>query len=82
MLLNAFMLPAVLIHASSSVIYSCRLLASAMGASLTALHTEAIFVAARQSTDKSRHKVNPGLLYTPQGADGIGLVSMDVAICT
>ena len=53
-----------------------------MGASLTALHTEAIFVAARQSTDKSRHKVNPGLLYTPQGADGIGLVSMDVAICT
>ena len=34
------------------------------------------------STDRSRHKVNPGLLYTIRGAGGIGLISIDVAVCT
>ena len=34
------------------------------------------------STDRSRHKVNSGLLYTPRGAVGIGLISIDVAVCT
>ena len=26
--------------------------------------------------------MNPGLLYTPRGAGGIGLISIDVAVCT
>lgn len=45
-----------------------------------AQHSEAIFVASLHNP--SRHKVNPGLLYTPRGAGGIGLVCIDVAIYT
>lgn len=32
------------------------------------------------TADASRHKINPGLLYPPRGADGVGLVSIDVAV--
>uniref|UniRef100_A0AAV1VE10 Uncharacterized protein n=1 Tax=Peronospora matthiolae TaxID=2874970 RepID=A0AAV1VE10_9STRA len=32
------------------------------------------------STETSRHKVNPGLFYTPRAAGGIGLISIPVAV--
>ncbi|OWZ18034.1 RxLR effector protein [Phytophthora megakarya] len=32
------------------------------------------------NTDPSRNKINPGLLYTARGAEGIGLVSIEVAV--
>ena len=32
------------------------------------------------STEKSRHNVNPGLLYAPKAAGGIGLISILVAV--
>ena len=34
------------------------------------------------STEAGRHKVNPGLLFTPKKAGGIGLASFEVAIKT
>jgi hypothetical protein len=34
------------------------------------------------STDPSRHKVNPGLLFTPKQAGGVGLASVDIACKT
>ena len=34
------------------------------------------------STDARRHKINPGLLYTPKKAGGVGLASVEVAIKT
>ncbi|OWZ21351.1 LOW QUALITY PROTEIN: RxLR effector protein [Phytophthora megakarya] len=34
------------------------------------------------STERARHKVNPGLLYTPKQAGGVGLASIEVACKT
>ncbi|CAI5712945.1 unnamed protein product [Peronospora destructor] len=75
LLLNAIMLPAVLFTAAVF-----RLLQWAR-AELHNIQKQFLWHHST-STSSSRHKVNPGLMYTPRGAGGIGLVSMDVAICT
>ena len=75
MLLNAIMLPAVLFTAAVFRLPQWK---------RSELHNmQKQFVLEHStSTDSSRHKANPGLLYTPREAGGIGLVSIDVAICT
>ena len=75
MLLNAIMLPAVLFTAA------VFRLPQWARAELHNLQKQFLWQHST-STDSSRYKVNPGLLYTPRGAGGIGLVSIDVAICT
>ena len=75
MLLNAIMLPAVLFTAA---VFKLPQWARA---ELHNLQKQFLWQHST-STGISRHKVNPGLLYTPRGAGGTGLVSIDVAICT
>ena len=69
LLLNAIMLPAVL------------LLLQWARAELHNMQKQFLWHYSTSSVS-SRRKVNPGLLYTLRGAGGIGLVSIDVAICT
>ena len=52
------------------------------GQELSCITCKSIFCGSIPRLPTSRHKVNPDLLYTPIGADGIELVFIDVAICT
>ena len=75
MLLNAIMLPAVLFTAAVFRLPQWK------RSELHNMQKQFLWHYFTSSVS-SRRKVNPGLLYTLRGAGGIGLVSIDVAICT
>ena len=75
LLLNVIMLPGILFTAA---VFDIPHWAEE---ELRNLHKQILWKHAT-ATERSRHKVNPGILYTPRAAGGVGLVSIDVAVKT
>ena len=75
LILNSIVLPSLLFTASVFEIPSWAMI------EVNNLYKQFLWAHAT-TTDKSRHKVNPGLLFTPKLAGGIGLADVSVAVNT
>lgn len=72
-ILNAIILPSILFTAAVFDIPEWA------GRAIQNLYKQFLWAHAT-STEASRHKINPGLLFTPKPAGGVGLASVGVAI--